>query len=59
MKASFETVDSQIDILYNISHIFARPAEVFSAMWKVYLDSVEWTEEEYEQQSERQIFNKE
>jgi len=56
MRASFETVDSQIEIIYNISHIFARPAEVFSAMWTTYLDSVEWTEEEFEQESNRQIF---
>jgi hypothetical protein len=55
MKASLEIVDNQADILYDLSHVFPRPDDAFSKMWKAYLQSVGWTEEEYDQE----LFNKE
>jgi hypothetical protein len=53
-KASFELLDFYHDQLIELS----PSAEVFCPLWKNFLTSNGWTEEEFEQRLTQEIFNK-
>ena len=53
LRASFETVDYQAEVIRFLS----PSAEIFCDIWVNYLESVGWTEIEYEIQFERRAFD--
>jgi hypothetical protein len=54
MKTDFSIIDSNQELIYK----FCKSSDDFSVCWKNYLQSNGWSEEEYEEELEKKIFNK-
>lgn len=53
MKLSFEYIEAQFDTIASS----CNDADCFAMTWKNFLNSCGWTEDEYEKELDRRLFN--